>query len=71
MESQSVWTEFFFPDAFVDHDVGPRGDTRVGSGVFPQVTVMNTPRAIQHNPEGCNLYNKDGLTASPFMTDDW
>jgi sialate O-acetylesterase len=23
------------------------------------------------NPEGCNLYNKAGLPASPFRTDDW
>jgi len=23
------------------------------------------------NPEGCNLYNAEGLPASPFRTDDW
>ena len=23
------------------------------------------------NPEGANLYNKEGLPASPFRTDDW
>ncbi len=23
------------------------------------------------NPEGCNLYNREGLPASPFRTDDW
>ena len=23
------------------------------------------------NPIGCNLYNKEGLPASPFRTDDW
>ncbi len=23
------------------------------------------------NPEGCNLYNKEGLPASPFRTDAW
>ncbi|MFA7158852.1 MAG: sialate O-acetylesterase [Kiritimatiellia bacterium] len=23
------------------------------------------------NPEGCNLYNKEGLPAMPFRTDDW
>ncbi len=23
------------------------------------------------NPEGCNLYNKEGLPASPFRTDNW
>ncbi len=23
------------------------------------------------NPEGCNLYNREGLPASPFRTDLW
>jgi sialate O-acetylesterase len=27
--------------------------------------------AWQTNPQGCNLYNKAGLPASPFRTDDW
>jgi len=27
--------------------------------------------AFEMNPEGCNLYNKEGLPASPFCTDDW
>jgi sialate O-acetylesterase len=27
--------------------------------------------AFSMNPEGCNLYNKDGLPASPFRTDEW
>lgn len=27
--------------------------------------------AYCQDPEGCNLYNKDGLPASPFRTDDW
>lgn len=27
--------------------------------------------AFTHNPEGVLLYNKDGLPASPFRTDDW
>jgi len=27
--------------------------------------------AYAHNPAGCNLYNKDGLPASPFRTDHW
>jgi len=27
--------------------------------------------AFSHNPEGCNLYNQDGLPASPFRTDGW
>lgn len=27
--------------------------------------------AFSMNPEGCKLYNKEGLPASPFRTDDW
>jgi sialate O-acetylesterase len=27
--------------------------------------------AWANNPEGCNLYNKEGLPAMPFRTDDW
>jgi len=27
--------------------------------------------AYSMNPEGCNLYNREGLPASPFRTDDW
>jgi sialate O-acetylesterase len=27
--------------------------------------------AYSMNPEGCNLYNKEGLPASPFRTDSW
>lgn len=27
--------------------------------------------AWAYNPEGCNLYNKEGLPASPFRTDSW
>jgi sialate O-acetylesterase len=27
--------------------------------------------AFASNPEGANLYNRDGIPASPFRTDDW
>jgi len=27
--------------------------------------------AFAHNPQGANLYNKDGFPASPFRTDNW
>ena len=27
--------------------------------------------AYQMNPDGANLYNREGLPASPFRTDDW
>ena len=44
-----------------------------------QVIVWNDsidhPVAVRYawadNPEGANLYNQDGLPASPFRTDDW
>ena len=44
----------------------------------PQVVVWSDkvakPAAVRYawadNP-ACNLYNKDGLPASPFRTDDW
>ncbi|MFL9483897.1 sialate O-acetylesterase [Chitinophagaceae bacterium LWZ2-11] len=36
---------------------------------------ITKPVAVRYawadNPEGCNLYNKEGLPASPFRTDDW
>ena len=46
------------------------GDTLVVSA--PDVPA---PRAVRYawsdNPAGCNLYNADGLPASPFRTDAW
>jgi len=36
---------------------------------------VEKPEAVRYawadNPAGCNLYNKEGLPASPFRTDDW
>lgn len=36
---------------------------------------VKNPAAVRYawggNPEGANLYNKEGLPASPFRTDDW
>ncbi|NLB69074.1 MAG: sialate O-acetylesterase [Lentisphaerae bacterium] len=36
---------------------------------------VKSPQAVRYawadNPENCNLYNKDGLPASPFRTDTW
>jgi len=33
------------------------------------------PAAVRYawanNPVGCNLYNREGLPAAPFRTDDW
>jgi sialate O-acetylesterase len=46
------------------------GDTVVVSS--PQVSEPVAVRyAWANNPEGANLYNQEGLPASPFRTDDW
>jgi len=46
------------------------GDTVVVS--CPEVKEPVAVRyAFSMNPEGANLYNKDGLPASPFRTDEW
>lgn len=46
------------------------GDSIVCS--HPDIKVPVAVRyAYSMNPEGANLYNKDGLPASPFRTDDW
>jgi sialate O-acetylesterase len=56
--------KFFWGDAGID------GATVVVSS--PQVP---NPVAVRYawdiNPDGCNLFNADGLPASPFRTDDW
>jgi len=41
----------------------------VSSAAVPQPVAVRY--AFTMNPEGCNLYNKDGLPASPFRTDAW
>lgn len=56
--------KWFWADAKID------GDTVVVSS--PEVPNPVAVRyAYSMNPEGCNLYNKDGLPASPFRTDEW
>ena len=55
---------FFWADARID------GKMIIVSS--PQVAAPTAVRyAWAYNPEGCNLYNKEGLPASPFRTDDW
>ncbi len=41
----------------------------VSSPVVPKPVAVRY--AWANNPEGCNLYNKEGFAASPFRTDDW
>ena len=55
---------------FVWADAVIRGNTVIVSS--PQVP---SPVAVRYawagDPRGCNLYNREGLPASPFRTDDW
>lgn len=47
----------------------------VGDNVIVQSPQVTDPVAVRYawqiNPQGCNLFNKAGLPASPFRTDDW
>lgn len=46
-----------------------------GDTVLAHSDEVREPMAVRYaftaNPEGCNLYNRDGLPASPFRSDDW
>jgi sialate O-acetylesterase len=46
-----------------------------GDSVIVWNDGISNPVAVRYawliNPEGCNLYNKEGLPASPFRTDNW
>lgn len=46
-----------------------------GNTVVASARDVPQPVALRYawadNPEGCNLYNAEGLPASPFRTDDW
>jgi sialate O-acetylesterase len=56
--------KWFWADAVID------GTTLTVSS--PEVKDPVAVRyAYQMNPDGANLYNRDGLPASPFRTDDW
>jgi sialate O-acetylesterase len=55
--------KFFWADATID-----------GDSVIVWSDEVTNPTAVRYawgnNPD-CNLYNKEGLPASPFRTDDW
>ena len=46
-----------------------------GASIVVSSKEIEEPVAVRYawadNPEGCNLYNQEGLPASPFRTDDW
>jgi sialate O-acetylesterase len=46
-----------------------------GQDVLVSSNDIQEPVAVRYafsmNPEGANLYNKEGLPASPFRTDNW
>jgi len=46
-----------------------------GAAVVVSSPEVPQPVAVRYaytmNPEGCNLYNQEGLPAAPFRTDDW
>jgi sialate O-acetylesterase len=46
-----------------------------GNDVLVSPPEVARPVAVRYaycqDPEGCNLFNKDSLPASPFRTDDW
>jgi len=53
----------------------PAGEDKPADTVIVRAASVAKPAAVRYawssNPAGCNLYNKDGLPASPFRTDDW
>jgi sialate O-acetylesterase len=46
-----------------------------GNTIEVSSSTVSNPVAVRYawadNPAGCNLFNKEGLPASPFRTDDW
>lgn len=46
-----------------------------GDSIIVSSDKIANPVAVRYawadNPEGCNLYNKNGLPATPFRTDNW
>ncbi len=53
----------------------PAQATIDGDTLLVHAADLKAPKAVRYawadNPEGCNLYNADGLPASPFRTDTW
>ena len=64
-----------FSIAGEDQQFVPARATITGDAVIAWSDAVPKPVAVRYawriNPEGCNLYNKAGLPASPFRTDNW
>jgi sialate O-acetylesterase len=56
--------KWVWADAVIDKDT-----VVVSSPQVPRPVAVRF--AFSMNPEGANLYNRDGLPASPFRTDEW
>lgn len=56
--------QWHWADAVIDGD-----SVVVSSPAVPKPVAVRYAYAM--NPEGCNLYNRAGLPAAPFRTDDW
>jgi sialate O-acetylesterase len=56
--------KWYWADAVID-----------GNTVLVSSAKVRKPVAVRYafamNPEGANLYNKEGFPASPFRTDNW
>jgi sialate O-acetylesterase len=55
--------------------VWARADVAPGNRVVVSSDAVKNPVAVRYawadNPDDANLYNKEGLPASPFRTDNW
>lgn len=56
--------KWYWADAIID------GETVLVSSIKVQEPIA-VRYAFTMNPNGANLYNKDGFPASPFRTDNW
>ena len=66
-DKQWAWADAVIDSVTVD---GKQVDTVVvSSAAVPKPVAVRY--AYSGNPEGCNLYNRDGLPAAPFRTDNW
>jgi len=58
-----------------DRQFVPATAVIAGDTVVVSSAKVARPVAVRYawsdNPEGCNLFNKEGLPASPFRTDNW